>query len=664
MKEVKLVSLRLENFKGIRELNLSLGDSVTEIRGRNATGKTTIYDAITWLLFGKDSFDRKSFEIKTRDANGDVIADIPHVVEGVLSVDGVDVTLRREYCEDWRKRRGTMTREMCGHVECRYYNGVPCNAREYSEKINAICPERWFKLLSIPTYFNAMRPDERRAMLMEMAGEDCVEDVIGDNADFRMLVREMQGKTIEEYNRELAARKKKLKASLVDIPARIDERKKDIEPLLALDFAALRARREDISNKIDASMDCLKDKSKREHARDKERTSLVRNLNKARREAATIEQKAKSAAAAEMRSREEQSIVYADKQRTMETHIASLKSDLSFMDRELADCNTYREQLIGEWKAAAAEAKKPMADGGGGYTCPTCGHVYDAVEYVHYQQTLAEARKAELEKEIMRLHVKCEENDVRIDELTARRRGTDAQLVSEQALLNEYFRKQQELEEQPPVNADALLCATDDFANALNAVKEAEDALAAFDARPVDENEDEAAILALCESIDALDAEKREVDVMISKEAILVAGRERIAEMEKAYKDEAQRMCDVEHMESLLIAFNRRRVEMAEGRINGLFTNTRFRLLERQVNGLDVDICEAEVGGVPYAGLNSAMRTNCGLDIINAISRHLDMSAPTIIDNAEAVNEILPTSGQQIRLYVTNDKQLNIITNN
>lgn len=55
MREIKILTLSLRNFKGCETLTLDLAASPASIYGDNATGKTTIYDALTWLLFGKDS---------------------------------------------------------------------------------------------------------------------------------------------------------------------------------------------------------------------------------------------------------------------------------------------------------------------------------------------------------------------------------------------------------------------------------------------------------------------------------------------------------------------------------------------------------------------------------------------------------------------------------
>ena len=68
MKKVKILKLSLLNFKGIKQLEITF-NGTTKIYGDNATGKTTLVDAFTWLLFGKDSTDRKDFSIKTFDSN-------------------------------------------------------------------------------------------------------------------------------------------------------------------------------------------------------------------------------------------------------------------------------------------------------------------------------------------------------------------------------------------------------------------------------------------------------------------------------------------------------------------------------------------------------------------------------------------------------------------
>ena len=111
MKTVLIKELHLLNFKGVRELHLTFNDNQTSINGKNGSGKTTIFDAFTWLLFGKDSEDRKNFDIKTLDSDGNAIPRIPHEVTATLQVNGENITLCRKLSEKWTKKRGQATEE-------------------------------------------------------------------------------------------------------------------------------------------------------------------------------------------------------------------------------------------------------------------------------------------------------------------------------------------------------------------------------------------------------------------------------------------------------------------------------------------------------------------------------------------------------------------------
>ena len=150
MKQVIIKKLSLLNFKGIRELEINFNESVTSISGRNGSGKTTVFDAFTWLMFGKDSEDRKAFNIKTLDASGKAIEKIPHEVTAIIEVNGETVTLCRRFKEKWVRKRGTATEEFTGHEEERLYNDVPMSVKDWTEKINAICTEETFKFITNP----------------------------------------------------------------------------------------------------------------------------------------------------------------------------------------------------------------------------------------------------------------------------------------------------------------------------------------------------------------------------------------------------------------------------------------------------------------------------------------------------------------------------------
>lgn len=91
-----------------------------------------------------------------------------------------------------------------------------------------------------------------------------------------------------------------------------------------------------------------------------------------------------------------------------------------------------------------------------------------------------------------------------------------------------------------------------------------------------------------------------------------------------------------------------------------MFSLVKFKMYEQQINGGEIETCEAVVNGVPYSGQNNAMQINMGIDIINAICKFEGITAPIFIDNAESVNEFISSQSQVIKLVVTTDNELSI----
>ena len=136
--------------------------------------------------------------------------------------------------------------------------------------------------------------------------------------------------------------------------------------------------------------------------------------------------------------------------------------------------------------------------------------------------------------------------------------------------------------------------------------------------------------------------------------------RERIAELEIQMRAQASELARLDGLEFTMSEFSKAKTAMLEEKVNKRFSFVRFKMSEQLINGAETETCTATVDGVPYADLNKAKKTNAGLDIINAICRHMALSAPIFIDNAESVNELLPPPSQQIRLRVTDKCGLSI----
>ena len=83
---MELLTLSLENFQGLKHEEIQLDGHSASIYGRNASGKTTIFNAITWLLFGKPSTWAKNWDPKTKGPNGD-LHNLEHSATGTFRLD-------------------------------------------------------------------------------------------------------------------------------------------------------------------------------------------------------------------------------------------------------------------------------------------------------------------------------------------------------------------------------------------------------------------------------------------------------------------------------------------------------------------------------------------------------------------------------------------------
>jgi len=224
MKSIKLISLRLKNFKGIKEQTMLFNGLDTEILGDNATGKTTIADAFNWLLFDKDSTNRKDFEIKPLDKQNNTLHGLESIVEGTLTINDKTVSLKKIYSEKWTKKRGESERTLTGNTTDYYIDEVPVSLSSYQEYIKGIADEDLFKLITNIGYFNQqLNWQKRRTILLDICGDISDEYVVSKNEKLAGLLELLNGKSIEEFRSMIKAKKKRLNEDIKSIPIRIDE---------------------------------------------------------------------------------------------------------------------------------------------------------------------------------------------------------------------------------------------------------------------------------------------------------------------------------------------------------------------------------------------------------------------------------------------------------
>lgn len=648
MKTIVIRQLTLLNFKGIRNLTVDFDAIETNIYGANGAGKTTVFDAFTWLLFGKDSKDRKDFNIKTLGEDGKAIERLPHEVTACIEVNGEEINLKKCYVENWTKKRGSAVETFNGHsVEC-YYNDVPCSVTEYGRKIAELCDEQVFRLITNPLYFTAQKKDYQRGMLFKLAGNVTNDDVLAQYPEFSDLVAMLSGKTLEELKREVQSKKRKIKDGIDTIPARIDERKRDMPQ--ELDWT-------NIEYEIKAFNDALKKKD----AEIADRSKAFNEITKQKQEKARQLSEVKIQIT--RREHELNDSLLADYNNAMREHTNAvtrasvLRNERKFkaislprLENELSALNAKRESLIQEWKAIKAET---FVIDENRLICPTCKRWLDETDIEQKkEQMMAEfntniTRKLEHNKAIgMETKAAIEAKQQEIDNLKDQLFALDnelAQLESSPVYLNEPTK----MDIAPYINADKTII---ELSNKLTDLQ-----------NQLDEE-------IKAPDLSDLMAERASIEVSIRESQALLNGRDRIAannkriaELEKEYQESQSQLAELEGLEFNIQQFGKARIEQVESRINGMFNIVRFKMYEQQINGGEIETCEAMVNGVPFSDLNDAMKINAGLDIINAICRENGIVAPIFIDNRESVSEITSVSAQIVNLFVdANSRTLRI----
>lgn len=227
MQKIILKELTLVNFKGIHGLTLSFKPDATVIGGENGIGKTTVFDAFTWLLFGKDSRGRSDFNIKTLDATGASIPHIEHSVSALLTVNGSKLRLTRKYQEKWTRQRGDGEQRLTAHETKCWINDVPCpTKKEYDEKVSSLIPENLFRLITNPFAFTALSPDSQKDLLLDMAGNVTDAEIVATRKDFQTLLDAMGETPLADYLKEVGAKKREIKDELTIIPSNIETAEK------------------------------------------------------------------------------------------------------------------------------------------------------------------------------------------------------------------------------------------------------------------------------------------------------------------------------------------------------------------------------------------------------------------------------------------------------
>ena len=657
---IELVKMHIENFKGIKELDISFGKN-TKIYGQNATGKTSIVDAYNWCLFDKNSLGEAKFQIRPLDANNNQINHVEIKVSVTLRIDGREITFKKVQKQNWVKKRGSLSETLQGNVNSFEIDEVPKKEKDYKEYIKNIINEDLFKLITNPQAFVGKKWQEQREELMKLAPDIDNEDVIATNPK---LLSELSLALSLHNPEDLQAKAKKAlseyKKQQAEIPARIDEVRKSMTDI---DVAELELQRNGLKRQIEEIEKSEEDMTAQYEKYQKDTDDLMDLKFKL----SDMERKANEDNNTSKRKYEEQIADFDADISSSNRRIDALKQNIIDAGGTISAYEKKREELLADWKEENAKTYVDnLVFDENSAICPMCGQSYpeDKIEQIKadFEQKKADV-KAKWEKDhkdtLDRIVADGNRYKDLIENLKSKIDDAEAQLSAEQNKL-----QRMELEKEGLTDLLEALPDKVDISDS-EAYKELASQIAEKEKILNTANSGAEMRQQLRIKKNGLKEELFEVEKQIAS-ADNSAKEERIEELQQEMNDIADKVNEQEKMIYLLEEFTKAKMTMISKSVNEKFKIVNWKLFDKQVNGAIVECCECTVNGVPFSALNTGHRIVAGLDIISTLSEMYGVIAPIFIDNAEAINEfnIPKIEAQTILLSVSHDKQIEVRVEN
>lgn len=635
--KIELKSLDLVHFKCFPKLHLDFHEGVNSLFGANAAGKTSVYDALTWLLFDKDSAGHSRPAIKPTGAPAGTMPE----VTAILEVDGEPIKLRKVLREKWEKPRGSSIERYAGDTRDYYIDDVPLAENAYKRRIAELIDERQFKLLTdVWAVTKGMHWKDRRTLLAEICGLPEDKQLLATAPQFAELTEKVGRRTVDEFKAVLAKQRKDMNVNLNTLPVRVDECSRMVSELESLDFAAAHAE----SDRLQTERERLQG----------EIVKLSNNTlaAQARNERDALQVQLRELEAENAAHLASQRVPVEDETPALTAALDRAKREADRLTRTIAqerdlvlNGETRLDDYRARWRAIDAEVFTDEH-------CPTCGQVFPA-------ELLAESRAAFAEHQKQRKDALLEDSKMVKQGIAA---AKDRLLTAETALKtaqDELQKAQIALDSYtPPV--EVVPENLPDYDRRKGAILTL---IADADKRIDRLNSDtEQERRRLETALSAVTAEKLTHDAVLAKEQTLADTRRRIADLQAEQRTAAAEVEQMDRLIAMCEEFTRYRVQAITESVNSRFRLTRWRLFTEQVNGGLADCCEPmDSNGTAFEGTNNAMKINIGMDIIDTLSEFYGVRVPLFVDNAESVTHLQEIGSQVVRLVVSEqDKELRI----
>ncbi len=660
--EIVINSLSLKNFKCFRDNTFHFNDKITKVKGRNGVGKTTIFDSFLFCLFGKNSQGSSVFNVKTHEKDGVVIPHLEHSVEVNLTLkDGEkskEVCLKHAVSETWKKKPGVNEEVFAGDKHLYYIDGELCTAADYKKFIASIIDEQTFRFITNPQYFPSLHWKEQRSFLTKMVG-DITNDEVADTDELKSLVSTLmaEGEDIVEYRKHLSYKIQKIKDQLALIPVRLEEQNKALPEKSDWDsvnkeLTEKTKRKEEIDAQIlgikqGNSADIMRNSIRKKIEEVNAKISSLR-LDATNRRNELLAEKNKA-----LNEYSSQFSTEVNNQRIIEQAILT-------QQRMIERCkeNNYEarlQELRDQWPNETFKFDDDLR------YCPACGQTLPTDVFEEKVEDLRQKfnlrisnKKKELEQKAAKIKEEKEAALVEQEKLEKKLAEDNQKLEGIKEKINEIFKQKAQIEKKEVPTLEDILGQNEEFKTLQTEIAALQQELNA-----VTDNTDNSEMLgSLTTEQDSLIKDIKEYQDIMAIKPMYERIMKNIEGINSERKTLVNQLSELEKKRGVADKFEERQNAILEERVNAMFSITKWKMFKTVVNGGDSynePFCECygPDGSAYHDGLNQAAALNVGLDIINVMCNFYNTHAPVIIDQSESTLNILPTTGQQIRLEVS-----------
>lgn len=616
---MKIVSVSLQNFKGCKKATYTFNGKNTTITGVNGSGKTTIFDVVTWILWGKDSLDNAKFEVRPLDENGEPIHNIDIVGSVVFDMeDGHEVELKKTQKENWVKKRGSENPVLQGNVNEYEIDGYPKSDKEFKEYVNSIVSDDLFKMLTNPVYFPNMPWKEQRAVVMKLASKVSDVELAKRLKKFEPLLDELsKAPSANDIKAKYQKSVNELKKKQTEIPIRIDEISNNKEEI---DVAELEILKNSLNEQIADEKNQISDTDKQYE----EYQKLSDGIMELKFAESDLQKKANEELIAkkkEIQSKIDKNNEYlyniSDTIQKNNREIANYQYDIKTAERD-------RANLKSEWEKVNSEVFDESTT-----ICPTCNRKLDTDKIESLMNTFDKSKTDRLAR-IEERGIEAKKNIENAQEMIPKlEQCNEDNLANKKKLEKEVADLEKQLSELP---TSIDVTGTEEYQVIHFKLKEAEEMMNKMNRADDIRN-------SLNSKLEGLQAQLIECEKKIALSAKNVEFDERISELQTELKEVGVKISSKEKVLYLLDEFIKYKLNKISDSINSMFDGVNFKLFDIQLNGGVKEVCECTVNGVPYGSLNNGHRIIAGLQIIKALQKMYGVYLPIFIDNAESVND-------------------------